>query len=134
MSLQQLEHPGSVPLLAPDARRRRTALGTVLTRRAAGLALVIGPLAWATTRAVPASGDVVNTGGLSLLARLLGSALHPAHSTDFLLLVLHGVGVTLEFAALGTGGALMIGVVGGLVLSDVAWGGRPSWPVRAVRL
>ena len=134
MTLQQLEHPGSAPVLAPALRRRRTTLGTVLTRRAVGLALVVGPLAWAATRAVPASGDVVNTGGLSLLAGLLSSALHPAHSSAFLLLVLHGVGITLVFAALGTAGALLIGVVGGLVLSDVAWGGRASWPVRAVRL
>ena len=134
MTLDQLEHPGAPALLAPVVRRRRTTLGTVLTRRAVGLALVVGPVAWAATRAVPASGDIVNTGGLPLLGGLFSSALHPALSPDFLLLVLRGAGVTLVFAALGTAGALLIGAVGGLVLSDVAWGGRPSLPVRVVRL
>ena len=37
MTLQQLEHPGSAPVLAPALRRRRTTLGVVLTRRAVGL-------------------------------------------------------------------------------------------------
>ncbi len=134
MTLDQLEHPGSASLLAPLARMRRTTFGTVLTRRAVGLALVVGPVAWAATRAVPASGDVVNTGGLPLLGGLLRSALHPALSPDFLLIVLRGVFVTLVFAALGTAGALLIGAVGGLVLSDVAWSGLPSLPVRVVRL
>ena len=41
--------------------------------------------------------------------------------------------VTLAFAALGAAGALVLGLVGGVVLSDAAWPGRvpPAW--RAVR-
>ena len=60
--------------------------------------------------------------------------LHPSLEPDFLLVVLDASLITVVFAALGTAGALVIGVVGGVVLSDAAWQHRPPAPVRLVRL
>jgi phosphonate transport system permease protein len=106
---------------------------TVTTRRLVGLLLVVGPVVWAWQRAVP-DGTVVNHGGLALIGDLLASALQPRLSADFLAVVLDATVVTLVFATLGTAGALVVGLLGGLVLSDAAWRGRPPLAVRAVRL
>lgn len=107
---------------------------TVATRRLAGLLLVAVPLVWSWQRAVPGGADVVNHGGLSPVADLLASVLHPQLSADFLAVVRDAAVVTLTFAALGTAGALVIGLAGGLVLSDAAWDGRPPPVLRALRL
>ncbi len=119
---------------SPTAGRRSTTRRQVLVRRLTGLLLVLVPLAWSLDRAVPAGTDLVNRGGLPLLGALFGDVLHPALDPGFLGLVAHAAGITLAFAAVGTAGALVIGVLGGLVLSDVAWRHRPPWPVRTVRL
>lgn len=104
------------------------------TRRLVTTLLVVGPLAWALYRSVPESGDMVNRGGLRLLGGLLGSALQPALGADFLSRVGAAALITLVFAALGTAGALLIGVGGGLVLSDVVWAARSPALVRGARL
>lgn len=105
----------------------------VQLRRLLGLLIAIVPIAWAWQRAVPAGAELVNPGGLPLLGDLFANALTPSLDPTFLTQVLDAAGVTLAFAALGTAGALVIGLLGGLVLSDVAWSHRPPWPVRAVR-
>ncbi|MBA3801215.1 MAG: ABC transporter permease, partial [Geodermatophilaceae bacterium] len=106
----------------------------VMARRLTGALMMIIPIAWALHRALPDGTDLVNRGGLPLLAALFGDVVHPSLEPTFLGLVAHAAGVTLAFAAVGTAGALVIGVLGGLVLSDVAWSHRPPWPVRVVRL
>ena len=127
------------PLAAPPPSPRPVAQRVVtrrqvLTRRVVGLLLVVVPVLWALQRAVPAGSDLVNPGGLPLLRDLLARALSPELDPGFLLLVLDATGTTLAFAALGTGGALVLGLLGGLVLSDAAWSRRPPWPVRILRL
>jgi phosphonate transport system permease protein len=107
---------------------------TVATRRLIGLLLLVVPLVWSWQRAVPSGAEVVNHGGLSLVGALLASALHPQLSAGFLAVVLDAAVLTLIFAALGTAGALVIGLVGGLVLSDAAWYGRLPPVVRVLRL
>ncbi|WP_185443770.1 PhnE/PtxC family ABC transporter permease [Kribbella qitaiheensis] len=106
----------------------------VWIRRLMGLLLAAGPVAWALHRSLPPGADLVNRGGLPLLGDLFASALRPSLEPGFLTLVLDAVGVTLAFATLGTTGALVIGLVGGLILSDAAWTRPPRWPVRVVRL
>ncbi|MFG2029728.1 ABC transporter permease subunit [Streptomyces sp. NPDC048825] len=98
------------------------------------LVAVVVLLAWATLRAVPSGGELVNQGGLALLDDVAASALHPSLEAGFLSVVLEATATTLALALLGTVGALVLGLIGGLVLSDVAWGGRLPWPVRGVRL
>lgn len=116
------------------APARRVTGRTVATRRLVGLLLVVVALVWSWQRAVPADADVVNRGGLSLVGDLLASAQHPQLSASFLAVVFDAAVVTLIFAALGTAAALVIGVLGGLVLSDAAWHGRPPPSVRVLRL
>ena len=101
-------------------------------RRGAGALVVLLPLLWALRRALP-EGDIVNSGGVPLIGDLLAKALSPRLDSEFLSVVLDATGTTLAFAALGTAGALVIGLLGGLVLSDVAWSRRPPWPLRLVR-
>lgn len=112
----------------------RTSHASVVLRRVAPTLLLAAVLAWSWLRAVGGGNALVNTGGLSLLGELLGDAAHPALSADFLARVARAVVTTVVFAALGTAGALVIGALGGLVLSDVAWSSRPPAAVRAVRL
>jgi phosphonate transport system permease protein len=106
----------------------------ILLRRLTALVTVAGLLAWAFARAVPSSGELVNRGGLALLDDLAATALHPSLDPGFLGVVLEATATTLALALLGTAGALVIGLVGGLVLSDAAWSGTLPWPLRAGRL
>jgi phosphonate transport system permease protein len=112
----------------------RVGIRIVLLRRLVAVALVVLPVAWSVGRAMAGGRDVVNRDGLRLLDDLLATAVHPALDAGFLARVLDAAIVTLEFATLGTAGALLIGATGGLVLSDVIWSRSPSAPVRAVRL
>lgn len=94
---------------------------------------VTGLLLWAWLRAQPADGEAVNGSAGALLRDLASRALTPRLDGTFLQLVGEATLVTLAFAALGAAGALVLGMVGGVVLSDAAWPGRvpPAW--RAVR-
>ncbi|MCP3757009.1 ABC transporter permease [Streptomyces sp. TBY4] len=131
MTLQPVRSPSP-----PDAAaERKGASGRRVTlRRLAGLAAFTGLLAWAVHRATPSGGALVNRGGLRLLDDLAATALRPSLEAEFLGVVLEATATTLAFALLGTAGALAIGLIGGLVLSDVAWGSSPPWPIRAGRL
>jgi phosphonate transport system permease protein len=106
----------------------------ILLRRLTALVMVAGLLAWAFARAVPSGGELVNRGGLALLDDLAATALHPSLDPGFLGVVLEATATTLALALLGTAGALVIGLVGGLVLSHAAWSGALPWPLRAGRL
>ncbi|MGP4028904.1 PhnE/PtxC family ABC transporter permease [Actinomadura sp. 3N407] len=107
---------------------------TTLLRKLGALAAAAGLLAWAVHHAVPSDDELINQGGLALLDDLAATALHPSLEADFLGVVLEAMATTLALALLGTAGALVLGLIGGLVLSDVAWGASLPWPVRAGRL
>lgn len=117
----------------PGRPPHRVSATSVGIRRLVGVLAVIGPVGWALARSTPPEQAIVNPGGLPLLGNLLGAALHPATSPDFLNIVLHASLVTVMYAALGTVGALAIGAMGALVLSDAAWRRRPGPVVGAVR-
>ena len=131
---QLLDRPSIPNHAAERSARSPVTRRQVMARRVTGALIVIVPIAWALHRALPAGTDLVNRGGLPLLAALFGDVLHPSLDAPFLGLVARAAGVTLAFAAIGTAGALVIGALGGLILSDVAWRHRPPWPVRMVRL
>jgi phosphonate transport system permease protein len=130
----QVAPVGEPATRAPAPPARRVTGGTVVARRLVGLLLLAVPLVWSWQRAVPDGAEVVNHGGLSLVGDLVASALHPQLSMEFLAVVLDAAVVTLIFAALGTAGALVIGLPGGLLLSDAAWHRNPPPVVRALRL
>ena len=127
--------PSSEPRQRTDGPRPagRVTGRQVALRRGAGVLIVLLPLLWALRRALPTDGEIVNSGGVPLIGDLLGKALSPRLDGEFLRLVLEATGTTLAFAALGTAGALVIGLLGGLVLSDVAWSRRPPRLLRMVR-
>ena len=114
--------------------RRPVTGGEVAGRRVITVLVLVVPVVWALHRAVPGGTALVNTGGVPLVGDLLASAFDPALSRDFLMLTLDAAVITLVYAAIGTVGALVIGIVGGWVLSDVTWGRTPPWPVRLLRL
>lgn len=130
--------------MTTQVRPARAAAGTppadrvtgrrVATRRVVGALLLVVPLVWAWQRAVAGDSGVLNRGGFGQVRNLLASALDPQLSAEFLAVVLDATVVTLTFAALGTAGALLIGLAGGLVLSDAAWDGRPPPLLRLLRL
>lgn len=124
------------PALAPVAAPRdtpRTTRARVLRRRLTTLAVLLAVLAVAVQRVVAGEGELVNTGGAGLLDDLLSRALSPRLDAEFLELVARATVTTVCFAAVGAAGALVVGLVGGLVLSDAAWSRRPPAVVRLLR-
>lgn len=110
-----------------------TSASSVLRRRLVAVLLVVGPVIWAWQRATADSQVLVNVGGVPLLGTLLRSVLAPRLDPEFLLVVVRAAGTTVAFAALGTAGALLIGGLGGLALSDITWPRRPPLPLRLFR-
>lgn len=119
---------------ATPAERPRVTAGRVAVRRVVGTGAAVALVAWSLLRSVDTGSALVNTGGARLLGGLLAAAGHPATSPEFLRVVLDATTTTLVYAALGTVGALVIGGVGALVLSDAVWRHPPGPAVRAVRL
>jgi phosphonate transport system permease protein len=72
--------------------------------------------------------DLVNVDGLSLLLRFFGASLHPDFSQEMLRLTGEASLVTLAYAVCGTVLSLALGLLGGLLGSEVWWlavmGGR----------
>ena len=132
--LDVADRPPPDPTTSADQRRRGRVSGRqVSLRRSVGALIVLLPVAWALWRALPKGGDIVNTGGAPLVGDLLAQALSPRLDGEFLRLVLDATATTVAFAALGTAGALLIGLIGGLILSDVVWSHHPPLPLRVVR-
>lgn len=85
---------------------------------AAGVALIV----WSLIQAGVFSGQtLINTGGWTLVLSFLQAALHPQLSPEFLTLTLHSALITLGYAFCGTSLSLIIGVIGGVLSSDVWW-------------
>ncbi|MDF5730091.1 MAG: ABC transporter permease subunit [Rhizonema sp. PD38] len=65
--------------------------------------------------------DLVNVGGWTLVFRFLGAVLSPDLSPEFLLLTLDATLKTLAYAVCGTFFCVVIGLVGGILCSQVWW-------------
>lgn len=126
---RDLERPETRPATTP-----RTTGRTVAVRRVVGLLVVVLPVGWAVWRSLGGETDVVNVGGSKVLGRLFAGILEPNLDPEFLRIVFDASVTTILFAALGTAGALVIGAVGGLVLSDAVWQRPDFWPLRIVRI
>ena len=82
-------------------------------------------LAWAIHTA-GVNGDIVNRGGWPSFRRFWGALASPELGGEFLRLTIDAAGVTLAYAVLGTVLALVLGAVGGLLLSELLWEGIPG--------
>lgn len=96
--------------------------------RRAGVLAAIVAIAWAAVRAGVGT-DIVNAGGWPSFRRFWAAAGDPELSGEFLRLTVEAATVTLAFAVLGTLLALLIGVVGGLALSERLW---EEWRGRSI--
>ena len=99
--------------------------------RAAAFCLFLLAVAWAVDQAGMFSGDVVNEGGWSIAGRFVRAAVRPDLSSELLRLALPSALITLAYAVCGTVLSLAIGIVGGVLSSEVWWQarsrtGRPS--------
>ena len=120
--------------MTPSERRRRPHRLFPLVVVAA----VVGGSLW---RAGNPAGSF-NAGGMSQVGDFFAGALDPATSGPFLRLAFREALVTLSYAVLGTGFAVVTGLIGGVVLSRRWWeptstgpgAARTRWPWRVVRL
>lgn len=107
-----LERPRAVAPLVRDRRRWAWGLGAV--------ALVL----WSLAGTGAFTGDVLNPAGLSQAGRFAAGAVHPDLSGD-LLAVLGGAAlVTVAYAALGAGLAVVLGALGAVAVARTTWGRR----------
>ncbi|AOW99237.1 phosphate ABC transporter permease [Moorena producens PAL-8-15-08-1] len=75
--------------------------------------------------------DLVNVGGFYQLLRFLRASLHPEVSPEFLQLTLKATLTTLAYAACGTFLSILLGVVAGVITSQVWWlTVLPHWTLR----
>ncbi len=85
-----------------------------------GLIFVVAFI-WSLYTAGLFQGDLVNTGGWTLVWRFLVAATHPDFSPQLLKLTLEATLKTLAYAVCGTFFSVLIGFVGGVLSSQVWW-------------
>ncbi|RBY94770.1 ABC transporter permease [Blastococcus sp. TBT05-19] len=108
-----LDRPVPVaPPLVRDRRRWAWALGA--------LALV----GWALAASGLFSGAVLNPGGVAQFGRFASAALRPELAPEFLAVVGESVLVTVAYAVLGGGLAVLLGAAGALAVARTTWGRR----------
>jgi len=76
---------------------------------------------WAIAQTGLFDGDLINTGGWALVRQFFAAALRPELSPDFLRLTLESSAVTFAYAVCGLALSLVIGLVSGLLSSEVWW-------------
>lgn len=90
------------------------------TKSLCGL-LFVASLVWSLHSAGLFQRELVNVGGWTLVWRFLVAATHPDLSPELLQLTLDSTLKTLAFAVCGTVFCVLIGVVGGVLSSEVWW-------------
>ncbi|NER46135.1 MAG: ABC transporter permease subunit [Symploca sp. SIO1B1] len=75
--------------------------------------------------------DLVNPGGFPQLLQFVRGSWHPELSPEFLHLTLKATLTTLAYAACGTGLSILLGVIAGVVTSEIWWlTVLPHWTLR----
>ncbi len=82
---------------------------------------IVGAIALSLTQTGLFRRDVINPGGWPLLWRFLSASVRPELSPDFLRLTLEATLTTLAYAVCGTVLSVLLGMVGGLLSSEVWW-------------
>ncbi len=108
-------------MMRPPTNGRRRIWVTV------GLAILI----WSILRAGVDPSERINARGWPQVQRFLAAALRPELSEEFIRLTIRESAVTLAFALLGTAVALLIGLIGGVVVSERFWSPLAGRSTRA---
>ena len=92
-----------------------------------GWTVAVGALiVWSLIQAGIFSGQtLINTGGWTLVLSFVQAALHPQLSPEFLTLTLDSALITLGYAICGTSLSLIIGMIGGVLSSELWWQAMP---------
>jgi phosphonate transport system permease protein len=106
------------PIAAIDRRRGRPSWFNSRTAWLVGFAVA---LVWAIDQSGAFDGPVLNTGGWTLALQFARAALHPDLSADLSWLALDSAFTTLAFAIAGTTLCIAIGLVFGVLSSEVFW-------------
>ena len=120
-----LERPVDAAIATRPVRRDRRWWGLV----------VVVLVAWAVWRAGADPGELVNERGWSQLRRFFAAMFSPDLSREMIELTIREAGVTVGYALLGTALAVLIGILGGVLLTERVWSpvhgpmrrGRVGW-------
>ncbi len=102
-------------------------------QRTLWLVIFLGIVAWSIVEA-GFGRDLINEGGWPLVQRFLEAGLHPDLSADFLSLTFEATLTTLAFAVCGTAISVILGSLGGLLVSEIWWQSVFSFKGSAERL
>lgn len=94
---------------------------SLLNARTLWLALSVGGVLWSLAASDSFSGEVVNQGGWGLVWQFVRAAAQPDLSGDILSLAIPSTLITLAYAVCGTFLSVLIGIVGGVLSSQVWW-------------
>jgi phosphonate transport system permease protein len=83
--------------------------------------ICLAAIAWSLQQAGIFSRSLLNSGGWSLVERFLAASLHPDLSLEFLWLAWHSTLTTLAYAVCGTSLSVVVGLIGGVLASEVWW-------------
>jgi phosphonate transport system permease protein len=100
-------------------------------QRTAWLLAFVAAFLWSLDQADVFGGSVLNRGGWTLALQFARAALHPDLSAELAKLTLESAFTTLAFAIAGTTLSLALGVVFGILSSEVFW--QLVFPARATR-
>ncbi|MEO8890084.1 MAG: ABC transporter permease subunit [Coleofasciculaceae cyanobacterium] len=83
--------------------------------------IFLAALLWSLQTAGIFNGNLINQGGWSLVQRFIVASIHPDFSPEILKITLEATFKTLAYAVCGTFFSLIIGLVGGILCSEVWW-------------
>lgn len=83
--------------------------------------IFLAALVWSLQTAGIFNGNLINQGGWSLVQRFIVAAIHPDFSPEILKITLEATFKTLAYAVCGTFFSVIIGLVGGVLCSEVWW-------------
>ena len=93
----------------------------LLNQRTLWGVVCLAAIAWSLQATGIFSRSLINPGGWSLVGRFLEASFHPDFTPAFLWLTWHSTLTTLAYAVCGTSLSVAIGVVGGVLASEVWW-------------
>ena len=102
-------------------------------QRRSWLAVIVLLVIWSATRAGLDLANLVNPSGWGQVQSFFSAMFQPDLSADFLRLTIEETAITLSYALLGTALSLVIGITGGVLLSERLWrplAGTPGWRGR----